>query len=230
MNIHVKPRNTTHSIEFPVGGYYFLKNDNFTVAVAGTGDRPLRKGHIHLDMGSYTLSHGGIPIVVDPGSKVYTRNKLDRDTYRSIRFHNVAVCPQTKLDDKLKYGYFSLNIENKFKINSFTENAIQLVHDYFDNQLQRTITITDNDVHVRDHYKGMLRSYIHLHPLVNAIIQESRKLVLGMNGQNVEYSANVPVTLEDYMYSEMYDHAEKSSKLMVTGNSYIEYTFRIIQI
>ena len=84
------PRDTDKSISFKNAGAYFLKNEKFDLMVScfpigqnGKG------GHNHLDIGSFTLSVYGRPIIVDPGSYCYSRNRKERDKFRSYINHNV---------------------------------------------------------------------------------------------------------------------------------------------
>ena len=45
-------------------------------------------GHFHNDVGSITLAYQGVPIVVDPGSYVYTPSVYWRNLFRSAAVHN----------------------------------------------------------------------------------------------------------------------------------------------
>jgi hypothetical protein len=45
-------------------------------------------GHFHNDVGSITLAVDGIPVIVDPGSYVYTPSEVWRNQFRSAAAHN----------------------------------------------------------------------------------------------------------------------------------------------
>ena len=45
-------------------------------------------GHFHNDMGSVTVAFNGVPIIVDPGSYVYTPSAVWRNRFRSIAAHS----------------------------------------------------------------------------------------------------------------------------------------------
>lgn len=48
----------------------------------------LRGGHAHADALSYELTARGVPVLVDPGTYVYTADRESRDAYRSTEAHN----------------------------------------------------------------------------------------------------------------------------------------------
>jgi hypothetical protein len=64
------------------GGEHFLWVDVGEVGLAGRG------GHGHNDLLSFELVLQGQPIVVDPGSFVYTGDPVARDLFRSTEYHN----------------------------------------------------------------------------------------------------------------------------------------------
>ncbi len=72
-------------------------------------------GHFHNDVGSITLAIDGIPIIVDPGSFVYTASVYWRNYFRSAQVHNtffLADIEPVLLDNRL----FTLDVpENKAK-------------------------------------------------------------------------------------------------------------------
>ena len=91
-------------------GLSIIKTNDWHVTLrhhAYTNHQP--SGHFHSDAASVTLSYKGIPILVDPGSYLYTASSLWRNQFRSARMHNTILvdgCEQIALDDRL----FALNI------------------------------------------------------------------------------------------------------------------------
>jgi hypothetical protein len=78
---------STHAA-FPDGGYYVLRAGELyaivrcgEVGVGGLGS------HAHNDQLAFELSWGGQPLVVDPGSYLYTADPDARNTFRSTSFH-----------------------------------------------------------------------------------------------------------------------------------------------
>ena len=65
------------------------KSDEWHVTLrhhAYTKQQP--SGHFHNDIASVTVAHKGIPVIVDPGSYVYTPSSFWRNTFRSAESHN----------------------------------------------------------------------------------------------------------------------------------------------
>ncbi|HZW60870.1 MAG TPA: heparinase II/III family protein [Candidatus Babeliales bacterium] len=46
--------------------------------------------HLHNDVGSLTVSINGIPVIIDPGSFVYTPSAVWRNRFRSVAMHNTC--------------------------------------------------------------------------------------------------------------------------------------------
>lgn len=83
--------STSHNVAklYPEGGVVTIRHGQVSL-VMDVGEVGLRGrgGHGHNDLLSYELCLHGRPLVVDPGSPVYTGD-LDRlDLYRSTRYHN----------------------------------------------------------------------------------------------------------------------------------------------
>jgi len=73
---------------YPYGGYYVMRADDLYVIVR-CGDTGLYGvgGHAHNDQLSFELCVGAAPLVVDPGSYIYTADPDARNLFRSTGFH-----------------------------------------------------------------------------------------------------------------------------------------------
>jgi hypothetical protein len=82
--------------EFAQGGYYILGSDFETpeevriVADAGPLGFLSIAAHGHADALSFTLSAGGLPILVDPGTFAYHTERRWRDYFRGTSAHNTV--------------------------------------------------------------------------------------------------------------------------------------------
>jgi hypothetical protein len=82
--------------EFPQGGYYILGSDFETgeevriVADAGPLGYLSIAAHGHADALAFTLSAGGVPILVDPGTFAYHTERRWRDYFRGTSAHNTV--------------------------------------------------------------------------------------------------------------------------------------------
>ncbi len=70
-------------------GISIIKNSRWHITYRHpTFNKKQPTGHFHQDELSITFSYNGIPILVDPGSYLYTANKAWRNRMRSYRSHN----------------------------------------------------------------------------------------------------------------------------------------------
>jgi hypothetical protein len=79
---------------FPASGYFVMRESWDAVAdwaVVRCGPHASQTGaHAHADALALELSVGGHPILVDPGTYVYTASRADRDYFRSGAAHNTV--------------------------------------------------------------------------------------------------------------------------------------------
>lgn len=79
----------TNLKHYPKFGLTIIKNNDWHITYRHpTYNKKQPTGHFHQDALSITLSYKGIPILVDPGSYVYTSNKNWRNLIRSYKSHN----------------------------------------------------------------------------------------------------------------------------------------------
>jgi hypothetical protein len=81
-------RPATESAAYPAGGFYVLRGERLYVAVR-CGDVGIhgRGCHSHNDLLAFELSWGSHPLVVDPGSYLYTADPAARNQFRSTAAH-----------------------------------------------------------------------------------------------------------------------------------------------
>ena len=79
----------TASAAYPDGGYYILRSgEQYAIVRCGDTGRHGRGGHGHNDQLSFELAIGGRALVVDPGTYIYTADPVERNRFRSTRFHS----------------------------------------------------------------------------------------------------------------------------------------------
>lgn len=110
-------------------------------------------GHFHQDMLSITLSIDGIPIIVDPGTYVYTANAAWRNDFRSIQSHNTFF-----LEDELTLP------TDLFQLNCLQHPIAPQVFD-----TQKKITMSDLHSYYK-HYGLIAHRKVTLEPKDNALI------------------------------------------------------------
>jgi hypothetical protein len=116
-----KKRNTTHYRDF---GLTILKNKNFHITLRHpTYKKKQPNGHFHGDELSITLSYKNIPILVDPGTYLYTANKKWRNLMRSAYAHNTFF--ETN-ENKVNYSdIFQFDKEEFYDQAIINENSVQ---------------------------------------------------------------------------------------------------------
>jgi uncharacterized heparinase superfamily protein len=73
--------------------YVFFNNNGFSCYA--NNRRITNSTHTHADHLSFELSYAGIPVIVDPGTYVYTSDPVARNKFRSTKAHNTVIFNQT---------------------------------------------------------------------------------------------------------------------------------------
>ena len=83
------PRPGVGSVSLPDTGYTVLRDDHRGHLVFDTGAHGfLNGGHAHADALAVTLTVGGRPVLIDPGTGTYTMDPALRDRFRRSLSHN----------------------------------------------------------------------------------------------------------------------------------------------
>ena len=209
--IGIIPRNVQESVFFTTGGFYFLKNERFTVSVFCPDSRG--GGHRHFDSGSFTLSCQGEPVVVDPGSGVYTADLQIRNCLRDYPSHNLYYIDKPNDNNR---AYFGINVDLDVKIVYFSESEITMKAS-FENDVvvERHFLLQPRSFHIRDRITGNHRellSAIHfaekeLHKLSDNTFL-FRNLVVALNGAKA-------ISILNYLYSPSYSLLDEREKIVL---------------
>ncbi|MGE3163927.1 MAG: alginate lyase family protein [Planctomycetota bacterium] len=79
-------------LAFPAAGFYVMRSASLhCVFRAGPNGQNGNGGHAHNDQLSFTLTLGGQPLIVDPGSYVYSPDPAQRNRFRSTAVHSTLV-------------------------------------------------------------------------------------------------------------------------------------------
>ncbi len=100
-------------------------------------------GHFHRDSGSITLAYKGLPILVDPGTFVYTASSYWRNYFRSASVHNSIYRYGIALTD---YNLFALTMPSLLTADSYMKATIHIAQGI----IQRHVIIEDNEVRISD--------------------------------------------------------------------------------
>lgn len=222
--LNINPRDTTQSISFPNGGFYFLKNDHFSVLLSivplgqnGNG------GHNHYDVGSYTISLDGIPIICDPGSYTYTRNRNKRDLFRSFFYHNTLVPQKNVMLPKIQNDYWRLrkrfDVEILSRSNSIIEIQIQDILDA--KKWRRKLVLKKNLLEIFDYFDGLFNIRIHLSPEFK--IRNDEPFSFKMDHFKLNFSNATFIEIANYFHSSQYDSLEMAPMINAEADHCLSY-------
>lgn len=144
---------TRHFDEF---GLSVIKTDRVHVSLRHHAyQKKQPSGHFHNDAASFTFVLDGIPIIVDPGTYVYTPSDMWRNKFRSITCHNTSYIVGRE-PIPLSEQLFVLDIPEKYlRLQSKDSSILQTLHDLYKNcglrfnrsikfdEAEQTLTILD---------------------------------------------------------------------------------------
>ena len=161
---------------------------------------------------------GDNPVIVDPGTYVYTAFPEIRNLFRSYNYHN-SYCPlnyeiKTREIDAL----FWLQQEKcKFSINlniiTLERKIDKLIH-------KRKFILNDNSVEIIDEFDKIPsgKLLLHLHPSTKILTEENNIINLLCNNIQLSIiSRNNNMILDKYYYSNKYGN-KLESKVIIFNN------------
>lgn len=127
---------------YPQFGLSVLKNKTWHATLrhhSFNGQQP--SGHFHNDIASVTIAVNGIPIIVDPGSYIYTPSAIWRNALRSITTHNSFFIKDAEPAEFDPTSLFILPITPQTKVDSL----FNAQHDLYGITAQRILTFYESD-------------------------------------------------------------------------------------
>ena len=194
---------------------HYLLATNGIVGTKGFGN------HKHNDLLSFEYHHAGVPLVVDPGSYVYTSDFDARNVFRSTASHNTLQVDGQEQNDMKPEWIFRLFETSNAEHVAFTDGP-QCVeytgrhHGYerFERPVthERTLRLSkaDGSLAITDRLTGRgehdLRWHFHLAPGVRADVEEAStvRLVAGTRTFRLRGPAGLAVSIRDAFYSPSY--------------------------
>lgn len=226
----------------PQSGWWIRRAGDFTVALdfGGVGLNGLG-GHAHNDDLSICLEWRNRPVIVDPGTFLYTSDPEARNRFRSTGYHNtlqVDGCEQRELTSSV----FALPGSDKaFDAVSVGEDSWAFQrHDALARAShRRELSVSGSEVHIRDCVEASgrhrLRWCFHLHPSVRAqltpqgfmlTVPETGALLLATNATSPD------LKMIKSEYSPAYGRKDASHACIAEGEyvlpASVEWTVRAI--
>ena len=185
---------------YPDAGLAVYRNKNNYLLI--TNSRVGTEGfgnHKHNDLLSFEFYSDGVPLIIDPGSYVYTSNVLLRNIFRSTNSHNTLVIDNVE-QNEINPEWIFRTFEKAYPENTFFVN-------------------TGNEIRYRGKHKGYSRldsPVIHIRDVIynfNSQILEINDELIGGGTHNIEWNYNfgpdIDVSLEkNYVFLS----SNKSSK------------------
>lgn len=150
------------AIDFPDFGLYVWRGDNLYLAIrCGALGQNGWGGHSHNDQLGIELWIGGKPLVVDPGTYLYTPCVELRNAYRSVKAHYAPQFADGCEPGSLSLGTFSLGNEAQAVCLCFQDRVFVGQHVGYGFLVYRQIKIEREAVKVVDWHDGVgeLRDY-----------------------------------------------------------------------
>ena len=222
-HLNITPRTTDASISFENNRSYFLKNETFSflLSCCPLGQKG-KGGHNHLDVGSFTLSINGKPIIVDAGTFTYTMSRESRNKFRSYYYHNTIYSENVERIDLKKNDLWSLKKYYVHKIENINSQEIELSINFFDDKIikHRKFKVEAHTFTIENYYDGYFFTRMNLHPDVLIINHENNKIEFDNFDLFLDPTGNYKVV--DYDYSPNYGKTVKSKSLIFSSNKFSE--------
>jgi uncharacterized heparinase superfamily protein len=234
---------------FPNGGLYVLEGGGAHMVVrwGGVGQNG-NGGHAHNDLSSYELSYG-TPIVVDPGSYVYTADPEARDEFRSARAHSLAVVDGLDMHPVVAGEVFRMPAHARYRVEEWRQTADEIVvsgsHDGFRRpgapvRCRRRITLQRKSgvIEIIDELEGsgshLVESMIHLSPATEAEAIEDQAVVVRFDRgvMRFEFSGAVSLIVDQGWVSPEYGVRQRAPLIIARADSQlpVRIGYRIVPV
>ncbi len=150
---------------YPDFGLYVQNRGPWFLAVrCGSIGQKGNGGHAHNDQLSFELSLNGVPLIVDPGTFVYTPFPVERRRFRSTAMHNTLAIEGR--EQNLDGGLFRMTDKAKARVVQFEDGVFVGEHEGFGSIYRRTLKIQGDCIEGIDEceFDGPKRIYFHLAP------------------------------------------------------------------
>lgn len=225
-----------HSLAFPEGGYYLLKNNRYYVIVR-CGELSMRGqgGHSHNDQLSVEINVEGTDFVIDPGSYTYTGSVKLRNFDRSTRNHNTLGIEGIEQNDFAE-DLFAMGEETFSTALKHNKNVFEGEHIGYEKKCgtkhKRTLNLTESNLIISDslsYYDKNIKSFLVfiLDPEVE-ILKKQGNIKLFSNNINLltNISFDNSYIRETYI-SRGYGYRIKTKKIVIPISNDISTIFSI---
>lgn len=155
-----------HCLHFPDFGLYVWKGKNLFLTVrCGPLGQKGHGGHSHNDQLAIELWINGAPIIIDPGTYLYTPCVEKRNQYRSVRSHFAPQFSKNAEPGSLSLGTFALGNEAKAVTHYVDDRRFVGEHKGYAFSVFRELIIEHDAIHIRDCQNGNSGDFIDYRPI-----------------------------------------------------------------
>ncbi len=186
-------------------------------------------GHGHNDQLSFVLFIKEQPIIVDPGTYLYTSNPAMRNKFRSTRMHNTLQLEAEEQNNWISgyRGLFRMEHKSRAEVISATPEEFIGEHFGFHRKHNRSVRFDDNTIVVQDECNTLKNKciFFHLAPDVSLTFDDIKptKLILKNKDLNIKLYSDSGESFEafDSLYSRGYGEIEKSKKVCIKSTAQV---------
>ena len=211
-----------------IGDHHFVAD----VGEVGSGGRG---GHGHLDALSFELTLQGIPLIVDPGSYIYTGDPDARNRFRSTRAHNVAMIDGEEMAAVFPRQLWRLGTEADPYDVSWRKSKdgffLSARHDGYARlpnpvryHREFEFSASDTRLTVSDGFQGMgqhvVERFLHFEPSLELTLSEQHLLISGGGDRQFlgNWEDDAQATLIDDWVSSSYGERTRSRTLVLRSS------------
>ena len=140
------------SVAFPESGFFVMREgDLYVVVRCGDTGRYGLGGHSHNDQLSFELMKGDTPLVVDPGTFLYTPDPAARNLFRSTGFHSTLRVDGGEQNELRTDDLFAMKDCARAETLHWDDTAFEGRHHGFPGATHtRRLELTRDALHIRD--------------------------------------------------------------------------------
>jgi len=185
-----------HWQRFDDFGVYVYRNEGVYLAVrCGSVGQNGFGGHAHNDQLSFELCLGQKPVVVDPGTCVYTPLPDLRNRMRSTAMHSTLAVDGLEQNsfDTGRVGLFSMNHQSHGRVVELAGSRMVALHEGYGAVHRRSFTVVQDGIEVVDHCEldKPKEIRIHLDPSVEILETTPTEVILLAGDNQIVLSAQV---------------------------------------